>query len=240
MPLRGGEVDMKELVLRGQTINGPDVDDSNAMEDYRNKFSKVEFSKHLKVCQWEAVTIKYIEEYKNQNDGNLSFMDVGGRNSEYECFARGFDKYNVLEVDKNAKGKNLIYGDICSCSTVPDNSYDIVFSRDVFEHIKEPWLAAEECVRITKNGGLNLHITLFSWRWHPCPVDMYRYTHQGLSFLFERTKKMDILFAGYDLNQRRNNLGRGKMKDKIDAVPHDDMDGFRENWRVVFVGKKND
>lgn len=229
------------LVLRGVNIDGPDVDDKDAMVEYRNKFSKIEFSKYIKLCQWEALTIKYINEYKkNKNLTTLSFMDVGGRHGENKYYANGFKKYDILEVDKNAKGLNLIYGDICNCSEIKDNTYDVVFSGDVFEHIKEPWIAAEECLRITKPGGLNIHVTLFSWRWHPCPVDMYRYTHEGLAFLFERTKIIKTLFCGYDLNQRRQNSGRGKMKDKVDAVPCDDLGLFRENWRVVFVGKKND
>jgi len=47
------------LVLRGQTIDGPDVDDLEAMDKYRERFSNVGFSKHLKICQWESLTIKY-------------------------------------------------------------------------------------------------------------------------------------------------------------------------------------
>ena len=230
------------LELRGQIIDGPDVDDKDAMAKYRSRFAKSEFSKYLKICQWEAVTIKYVDEYVSSHKDHrpLSFMDAGGRHGENRYYARDFEKYNILEIDKNAKGPNLVYGDICKCPKIKDNTYDIVFSGDVFEHIKEPWLAAEECVRITKPGGLNIHVTLFSWRWHPCPVDTYRYTHEGLSYLFERTKKISSLFAGYDLNQRRNNNRGGKMKDRVDAVPLDDMEGFRDNWRVVFVGRKND
>jgi len=229
------------LVLRGQTIDGPDVDDLEAMDKYRERFSNVGFSKHLKICQWESLTIKYVDEYKRGKDlSTLSFLDVGGRHGENEYYSTGFSKYNILEINKRAKGKNLVYGDICNCSDIKDDTYDIVFSCDVFEHIKEPWLASEECIRITKPGGLNIHVTLFSWRWHPCPVDMYRYTHEGLEFLFKRTNKMKTLFSGYDLTQRRNNTGRGKMKDGVDAVPHDDIGGFRENWKVVFAGRKND
>ena len=69
----------------------------------------------------------------------------------------------------------MIYGDICDCPQIPDESYDIVFSTSVFEHIKEPWKAAKECVRITKKGGINVHLTLFSWRYHPVPVDCFVY-----------------------------------------------------------------
>jgi len=227
-------------IIRGVEINGPDINNQTEMAQYRAKFSNSEFSKYLKICQWESVVLKYVSQYKITHKSNLSFLDVGGRNGEYKCFAEGFENYNILEVDKSAKGSNLIYGNICRCNDIKDNTYDIVFSRDVFEHIKEPWLAAEECSRITKPGGLNIHITLFSWRWHPVPVDMFRYTHEGLSFLFERTNKIQTLFAGYDLVNRRHNTMGGKMKNKVDAVPLDEMGGFRENWRVVYAGKKND
>jgi len=231
----------KQLVKKEEQLineDGPDIYNEKEMQEYRGKFSSQEFSKYLKICKWETTARQIINNYTKAHAGKeLSFMDVGGRHGEKLNFASGY-RYNILEIDKSAKGPNLIYGDICSCGNIKNESYDVVFSSDVFEHIKEPWMAAEECVRITKAGGINIHVTLFSWRWHPVPTDTFRYTHSGMTHLFERTGKIKTIFAGYDLVRRRHNTMGGKMKDRVDAVPIDEMGGWRENWRVVFVGEK--
>ena len=49
-------------------------------------------------------------------------------------------------------------------------------------------------------------IAPFAWRYHPVPVDYFRYSHDGLSFLFERTNKIERVISGYDLSGRRANL----------------------------------
>lgn len=41
----------------------------------------------------------------------------------------------------------------------PDNSFDVIISRFVFEHIQEPELAAQELLRVTKPGGLIAALT---------------------------------------------------------------------------------
>jgi ubiquinone/menaquinone biosynthesis C-methylase UbiE len=162
----------------------------------------------------------------HKNHNKPSMLDVGGgtgekNNLERYTFMKGYD-YTILELDKMLKSKfNIIYGDICNCPHILDNSYDVVFSTSVFEHIETPWLASEECIRITKKGGLNIHITLFSWRYHDVPVDCFRYTHTGLKVLFERSNKMKEVISGYD-NTRR----------------HKGKDGWKESWAVLYIGQK--
>jgi SAM-dependent methyltransferase len=96
---------------------------------------------------------------------------------------------------------NTIIGDITGCADViEDESFDIVFSSDVFEHIDRPWLAAQEITRILKPGGIAVTHTLFSWRNHPCPIDYWRYSAECLEFLFS---DLTCLEKGYDLSQRR-------------------------------------
>jgi SAM-dependent methyltransferase len=41
----------------------------------------------------------------------------------------------------------------------PDNSFDLVYARSVFEHIEEPELVAHELIRIVKPGGLIAALT---------------------------------------------------------------------------------
>lgn len=183
--------------------------------------------------------IGLLTEYRQSKNYKPSFLDVGGGNGVGEKYADGFN-YSVLEIPNGPKHphKNTIYGDICKCTEIKDNTYDIVYSNDVFEHILEPWVAADEMVRICKPKGLIITVTLFSWRYHPVPVDTFRYTHQGLEFLFTRTNKVKTLIKKYDIRKRRSDSRGGKMEGGVDVPPIDELGGWRENWKVLYVCNK--
>jgi len=163
------------------------------------------------------------------------YLDVGGRRGERSGFAAGYD-YDCLDIAPGAD--NVRVGDICSCPDIPDNSYDVVASFDVFEHLKRPWDAAEECVRITKPGGLLVHRTLFAYRYHPIPVDYWRFSSQGLEYLFTASGHVETVTKGYDLRGRRRNRRGMPMRGNVDVPPIDFWGGFRENWLVLYVGRK--
>lgn len=191
---------------------------------------------HLNFVKASKVVKKHLDEYRNKG---LSFLDVGGAAGlKTRKLADGLS-YNILEIDKEFKGLNVVYGDICNCPEIPDESFDIVYSNSVFEHIKKPWLASEECIRINKKGGLNIHVTLFSWRYHPTPVDCFRYTHTGLEILFEDSGKMERIMSGYDINHRRKEKGKkpGSLG-LLDVVPIDNLGAWREHWGVMYIGRK--
>ena len=162
-------------------------------------------------------------------------LDVGGRKREREHLTGGY-RYVALDIEPRAEG--VLVGDICSCPQISDNTFDVVMSFDVFEHVERPWDAAEEAIRILKPGGLMIHRTLFAYRYHPCPIDYWRYTSDGLEYLFNRTGRMETLLKGYDLKIRRFDK-RGMHPGDLDSKPPlDYLGGFRENWRTVYIGRK--
>jgi SAM-dependent methyltransferase len=125
----------------------------------------------------------------------------------------------------------VLCGDISSCPEIPSGGFDAIISVDLLEHVREPWLAAKEITRLLRPGGVTYHSTLFAWRYHPCPVDYWRYTPDALRFLFADLRCLD---AGFDVVERRRNLlGKGQFRLTPDA-----FGGWRENWRVHFAGAK--
>ena len=196
-----------------------------------------EFSPHIKIVSRNDA-FDFIAQYRAAHVGDLTFLDVGGRHGEWKNVACNYN-YSVLDLDPTASGTGLIVGDICSCSQIASETYDVVFSNNLLEHVREPWLAAEECVRITKVGGLLIHIAPFSWRYHPFPEDHYRFSHSGLAYLFERTKQVDTLMSGYDISKRRANSRGGKVIGNLDVPPIDELGGWRENWLTIYVAKKH-
>lgn len=170
---------------------------------------------------------KYISEYrKNHND--ISFLEIGAHPTDIKIavFAKnlGF-KYSNMDIDHktNVPERIHVVGDICSCPGISDESYDIVYSHNVFEHLKTPWTAAEECIRINKKGGMNIHIMPFSYEYHENPSDYFRFTHEGVKILFQNSGKMEEIISGY----------QGVTKPK-----RINKRSWHENWLVLYIGRK--
>ncbi|MEM0982797.1 MAG: class I SAM-dependent methyltransferase [Planctomycetota bacterium] len=193
-------------------------------------------SPDLRFVEWSEVE----ELVRSIVEPGMRFLDVGGRHGEFAHLAEGC-AYVSLEIDEDARAEGTIIGDITSCPQIDSASFDVVFSNNVFEHVREPWRAADECVRICKPGGLLVHAAPFAWRYHPVPVDMFRYTHEGLRYLFERCEvgkvgRCETVFAGYDIERRRRDHRGGKIG-TLDVPPIDELGGWREHWRAVYVGR---
>lgn len=171
------------------------------------------------------------ENLLSSNKRKLKFLDIGARDGIKQTLATDYE-YHAIDIIPRTK--DVLLGDICDCPQIPDNTYDVVFSMDVLEHVERPWDASKECIRITKSGGLIIHRTLFAYRYHPIPQDYWRFTAQGLEYLFSYTGKTDTVLKGYDIRGRRKNH-RGY--NSLSKPPIDWLGGFRENWQVIWIGR---
>ncbi|MFC7292962.1 class I SAM-dependent methyltransferase [Hirschia litorea] len=176
----------------------------------------------------ERVVQKISEVLESQGLKEGRMLEIGGRENP---LGRFFPNFECMNMDLANTGENVVIGDITGCPEIESESFDVIISFDVFEHINRPWLAANEITRLLKPGGITFHSTLWSWRYHPCPIDYWRFSPDALEFLFN---DLEPLLKEFDsVERRRNILGRGKYKVKADAIG-----GWRENWRVNFGGRK--
>ena len=75
------------------------------------------------------------------------FLEIGGRqNPASDRLKSTSFEYSALDLVQT--GKDVIVADITHCPQIPSNSFDVVFSVDVFEHMNRPWRAASEIQRI--------------------------------------------------------------------------------------------
>jgi SAM-dependent methyltransferase len=181
----------------------------------------------------QAIIAHYVEQLDLSGD----VLEIGGhslRQSALDLFPAPRFRYH----DLNKKANDIpgtIVADITNCrEQIPDDTFDLVVSSAVFEHIDRPWLAAQEIGRILKPGGIAITHTVWSWRNHPCPIDYWRFSPECLEFLFG---DLDLLEKGYDLSRRRQN-SMGILRDGSDSVPLDQFGGWRENWAVYSVHRK--
>ncbi len=196
-----------------------------------------EYSPEIEVLgdSLEVITKLLATDLERHRGRAPTYLDVGGRKGERAGVAAG---YQYLAMDLEPRAEHVVVGDICRCPEIPDNSYAAVASYDVFEHLQRPWDAARECIRICKPGGLLVHRTLFAYRYHPIPIDYWRFTSQGLEYLFTNDGRVETVCKGYDLRKRRTNHVGWPMHGNRDVPPIDFWGGFRENWLVLFVGRK--
>jgi SAM-dependent methyltransferase len=67
---------------------------------------------------------------------------------------------------------------------VPAESYDIVFSSNVIEHVRKPWVWLPELTRVCVSGGLVITICPVNWPYHKDPVDCWRIYPEGMRALY--------------------------------------------------------
>lgn len=85
----------------------------------------------------------------------------------------------------NASVVNACYPDYDILSLpFEDESFDVVVSDQVLEHIKgDPQIAINETKRVLKRGGIAVHTTCFMNPIHEHPIDMWRFTPSSLEYL---------------------------------------------------------
>lgn len=108
-----------------------------------------------------------------------------------------------------------------------DATFDAVLSLNVLEHVKDPFQAAREIMRVLKPGGELFAVAPFLQPLHGYPHHYYNMTAQGLEALFEPLQDKRILRYGamhpaFTLNWIIADYARG-----LDASARDAFLGMR-------------
>ena len=70
-------------------------------------------------------------------------------------------------------------------------SFDAVFSLNVLEHVRDPFMCAQEICRVLKPGGKLYCVMPFLQPLHAYPNHFFNASHQGLRRLFEEFLEVD-------------------------------------------------
>jgi SAM-dependent methyltransferase len=177
----------------------------------------------------------------------LSVLDVGGGNppgasTGCQPLLRTGQRMDLHVLDlelSRAKldGVTIHQGDITAANLglagTDGKQFDVVYTKDTFEHILNPWDATANVLKLLKPGGLFIFQAPFSWRYHAYPVDAYRYSHTGAQYLFERLGGMRRVVSGYYYGKNWHG-----WKSKLDMPM--DGDPFPKSIEVVYVGMRTD
>ena len=112
-------------------------------------------------------------------------LDIGcGRKPYYPYFEAvsadyvGLDVHPGPQVDVVGRAESLPF---------PDAAFDIVLSSQVLEHVLDPAAVIAEAYRVLKPDGVLLLSTHGTAAYHPHPTDLWRWTHEGLVAMLERS-----------------------------------------------------
>jgi SAM-dependent methyltransferase len=74
-----------------------------------------------------------------------------------------------------------------------DSEFDLIICTQVLEHYPEPFEIVKEFYKVLKPNGKAIISVPFCWEFHPSPKDYWRFTEEGLLYLFKSFSKIEIL-----------------------------------------------
>jgi SAM-dependent methyltransferase len=134
------------------------------------------------------------------SDEPLLVLDYGCGNMPYRpLFERAGARYAGADFPENPLADLAVARDgRIGC---PDGSFDVVVSTQVLEHVESPAGYLGECRRLLRRGGRLIISTHGYWRYHPDPVDYWRWTAEGL--------RKVLVDAGFQVIRLRGVIGFG-------------------------------
>jgi SAM-dependent methyltransferase len=114
--------------------------------------------------------------------GPYRLLDVGCGEMPYRSL---FDPHarEIVGMDTWDNPRATLRGAIESIPA-DGGSFDVVLCAQVLEHVDDPALGIRELARVTRPGGRVLLSTHGAMVYHPNPVDLWRWTGEGLERLF--------------------------------------------------------
>jgi SAM-dependent methyltransferase len=81
--------------------------------------------------------------------------------------------------------EHVAYPDFDICRDRTSRTYDLIVAEQVFEHIRRPDRAARNILGMLRRNGVFVVTTPFLIKYHPEPLDLWRWTAAGLQALLE-------------------------------------------------------
>ena len=122
---------------------------------------------------------------------------------------------------------------------IKDNTYDIVVSANVMEHVSDIFLWYKELKRIIKNDSYIITVMPLSWPYHEAPVDCWRIYPDGFRTIFNMTglQEVECVFESLEFEH----CYPGKDKNRLTFIPGKSIYwekskqqvNFQINWNLL-------
>lgn len=111
---------------------------------------------------------------------------------------RAVDHPNLVRMDVKLTAHVDVVGDAHAMPFLP-GSFDFVFSIAVFEHLRQPFVAADEIYRVLRDGGYICHDCNFVFAYHGYPHHYFNASLQGMEQVFQRFRVLRKGIAPYQM-----------------------------------------
>lgn len=138
-------------------------------------------SKHIYSSPENQINLLIGETKKilSKKNGN-HILDIGGGLVDRGTQISTLGSRTVIDI---IPGSNVdVVGDAHNLP-FDNDSFEVITSFMVLEHLYNPILAIKECQRVLKPKGLLVLSTVQYWHSHGHPDDYYRYTKDGLKYI---------------------------------------------------------
>jgi uncharacterized protein YbaR (Trm112 family) len=122
---------------------------------------------------------------------NARILDVGAGNLVLNL-------PNVIRMDVTLTPYIDVVGDAHALPFLPE-TFDFIFSLAVFEHLRQPFIAAQEIYNALRNGGYAYHECNFVFAYHGYPHHYFNASEQGLEQVFASYDKLRTGVAPYQM-----------------------------------------
>lgn len=143
----------------------------------------------------------FIDQGLRDELGLIATDNVSSHAYDHEALALIDRNADDLVLDCGAGLRNVYFRNVVNCEIVDydstdvlaaaerlpfaDATFDAVMSMNVLEHVKDPFRAASELIRVLKPGGELMCVAPFLQPLHGYPHHYFNMTRQGLMSLFE-------------------------------------------------------
>ena len=121
-----------------------------------------------------------------------------------------------------------------------DETFDWVFADFVIEHIENPWQAVADIKRVLNPGGIMVLTTASLFEIHDAPVDLYRFTPDGLRILCKDFNKIHTCgswgskrIVSFMMDLSPGSWKRPEMKDRPTQEMIEMLDDDDPCWPVI-------
>ena len=142
--------------------------------------------------RYENIHSNFITEIKEKK--NLKILDLGGRDRSKIDRSKTYGDHDVTVFDI-IDSKNVdVVGDAHNLSEYfKPNTFDVIVSSSVFEHLHSPWKVVLEMNKILKKNGLVFISTHQSVGIHDQPWDYFRFSEYSWKSLFNKSTGFKII-----------------------------------------------
>jgi hypothetical protein len=161
---------------------------------------------------------------------NGPVLEVGSKDyGSTSTFRSVYSASEYIGVDMApGKGVDAVVDLVEGTGTLPLAHFSLVICCSVMEHVRKPWVFAENLSKLTRVGG-QIYISVpWVWRHHAYPDDYFRFSYRGVMELFPGFDWVSLEYSTNVPNEFIPISSDSKLTDDSMAVFH----------RVAFMSKQ--